>query len=73
MKTKHGLVKSTVIMDDDDEEKFTPFQRRVYDVVGKIARGTVRTYGSIAKELDTSARAVGQAMGRSPGPSETVP
>jgi methylated-DNA-[protein]-cysteine S-methyltransferase len=58
---------------DDDEEKFTPFQRRVYDVVGKIARGTVRTYGSIAKELDTSARAVGQAMGRSPGPSETVP
>ena len=58
---------------DDDEEKFTPFQRRVYDVVGKIARGTVRTYGSIAKELGTSARAIGQAMGRSPGPSETVP
>lgn len=54
-------------------EQLTPFQRRVYDVVGTIERGTVRSYGSIAKELGTSARAVGNAMGRSPGPSDTLP
>ena len=51
----------------------TPFQRRVYDVVGTIERGTVRSYGSIAKEFGTSARAVGNAMGRNPGPSDTLP
>ena len=56
-----------------DVDEFTPFQRRVYDVVGTIERGTVRTYGNIAKELGTSARAVGNAMGRSPGPSDTLP
>eukprot|EP00571_Detonula_confervacea_P001319 CAMPEP_0172320228 /NCGR_PEP_ID=MMETSP1058-20130122/40025_1 /TAXON_ID=83371 /ORGANISM="Detonula confervacea, Strain CCMP 353" /LENGTH=63 /DNA_ID=CAMNT_0013035451 /DNA_START=74 /DNA_END=265 /DNA_ORIENTATION=+ len=52
----------------------TPFQSRVYEVVGTIPKGSVRTYGSIAQELQTSPRAVGTAMGRNPyGPSDEVP
>ncbi|KAL7526318.1 hypothetical protein ACHAXR_001423 [Thalassiosira sp. AJA248-18] len=58
----------------DNEPALTPFQSRVYDVVGTIPKGSVRTYGSIAQELQTSARAVGTAMGRNPfGPSDRVP
>lgn len=33
-----------------------------------IPRGSTRTYGSIARELDTAAQAVGQACGRNPVP-----
>ncbi|KAL9188606.1 hypothetical protein ACHAXT_006984 [Thalassiosira profunda] len=51
--------------------ELTPFQTRVYNVVGTIPKGSVRTYGSIAKELGTCARAVGTAMGRNPyGPCD---
>lgn len=58
----------------DVEPHLTPFQRRVYDIVSTIPKGSVRTYGSIAEELQTSARAVGTAMGRNPyGPSDEVP
>mmetsp|Transcript_12301 Transcript_12301/g.24995 ORF Transcript_12301/g.24995 Transcript_12301/m.24995 type:complete len:81 (+) Transcript_12301:21-263(+) len=53
--------------------KVTPFQNRVYDVVSTIPKGSVRTYGSIAKELNTAARAVGGAMGKNPFPSDQVP
>ena len=57
-----------------DDASLTPFQTRVYNVVGTIPKGSVRTYGSIAKELQTSARAVGTAMGRNPyGPCDKVP
>jgi len=42
----------------------TAFQSRVYDVVRTIPKGSVRSYGSIATELNTSARAVGTAMGK---------
>jgi methylated-DNA-[protein]-cysteine S-methyltransferase len=60
--------------DDDDKPSLTTFQQQVYDVVTTIPKGSVRTYGSIAKELGTSARAVGTAMGRNPyGPCDTVP
>jgi methylated-DNA-[protein]-cysteine S-methyltransferase len=41
----------------------TPFQRRVWDAIAAIPRGTVRTYGDIAKQLHTAAQAVGQACG----------
>jgi len=59
---------------DGDEPSLTPFQTRVYDVVRTIPKGFVRSYGSIAQELQTSARAVGTAMGRNPfGPSDHVP
>lgn len=59
---------------DDAWASLTPFQRRVYAVVRTIPKGSVRSYGSIAEELKTSARAVGTAMGRNPyGPSDEVP
>ncbi len=46
----------------------TPFQRRVWAVLAAIPYGTTRTYGDIAAELGTSARAVGGACGRNPIP-----
>lgn len=58
----------------DDQPNLTPFQKQVYDVVSTIPKGLVRTYGSVAQELGTSARAVGTAMGRNPyGPCDKVP
>jgi methylated-DNA-[protein]-cysteine S-methyltransferase len=41
----------------------TGFQRRVWDMIGAIPRGSVRTYGQIAKLLESHPRAVGQACG----------
>lgn len=41
----------------------TPFQRRVWDAIAAIARGRTRTYGQLAGELGSAARAVGQACG----------
>lgn len=40
------------------------FQEQVLAVVKQIPRGKVTTYGSIAKKLKTSPRAVGQALKR---------
>ena len=59
---------------DEIMSSLTPFQRRVYSIVHTIPKGRVRSYGSIAKELQTSARAVGTAMGNNPlGPCDEVP
>ena len=59
---------------DEVMSTLTPFQRRVYNIVHNIPKGCVRSYGSIAKELETSARAVGTAMGNNPlGPCDEVP
>ena len=44
------------------------FQQRVWRVLSKIKPGHVRTYGDIATELHTSARAVGNACRRNPIP-----
>ena len=45
----------------------TPFQQRVYDETRKIPRGTVITYGELARRIGCkSARAVGQALRRNP-------
>ena len=41
----------------------TEFQRRVWRVMQRIPRGKTRTYGDVAKSLDSAARAVGQACG----------
>jgi methylated-DNA-[protein]-cysteine S-methyltransferase len=41
----------------------TEFQRRVWRVMQRIPRGRTRTYGDVAKSLDSAARAVGQACG----------
>ncbi|WP_342117257.1 methylated-DNA--[protein]-cysteine S-methyltransferase [Pseudoduganella sp. OTU4001] len=44
------------------------FQRRVWQTLRDIPRGQVRTYGELAKHLDSVARAVGQACRSNPFP-----
>ena len=44
----------------------TPFQRAVWALLRKIPAGETRTYGQLAKELGSSARAVGRANARNP-------
>jgi methylated-DNA-[protein]-cysteine S-methyltransferase len=39
------------------------FQRRVWDAISAIPRGSVRTYGQLAKLVGSAPRAVGQACG----------
>ncbi len=46
----------------------TDFQKRVWKVLARIAPGSVRTYGDIARELNTSPRAVGNACRSNPTP-----
>ncbi|HJV26341.1 MAG TPA: methylated-DNA--[protein]-cysteine S-methyltransferase [Aromatoleum sp.] len=49
-------------------ERGTAFQRRVWAAISAIPRGQQRRYGSIATELGSAARAVGQACGANPFP-----
>ena len=44
----------------------TPFQERVYSLCKKIPSGNVTTYGAIAQKLNSSPRAVGQALRSNP-------
>lgn len=44
------------------------FQRRVWNALRAIPAGGVRSYRDLARELDTSARAIGQANGANPIP-----
>jgi methylated-DNA-[protein]-cysteine S-methyltransferase len=46
----------------------TDFQKRVWLLLAKIKPGEIRTYGDIAKELDSSPRAVGNACRSNPVP-----
>lgn len=46
----------------------TPFQRRVWQAMGKIPAGQTRRYGELAQELGNSARAVGGACRANPIP-----
>ena len=46
----------------------TPFQRRVWDLIAAIPPGATRSYGALAAELRTSARAVGGACRANPCP-----
>ncbi|MFA5083631.1 MAG: methylated-DNA--[protein]-cysteine S-methyltransferase [Hydrogenophilaceae bacterium] len=46
----------------------TLFRQRVWQVLLAIPPGQTRTYGDIARELDSSPRAVGQAVGDNPIP-----
>jgi methylated-DNA-[protein]-cysteine S-methyltransferase len=41
----------------------TEFQRKVWAAISSIPRGTVRTYGYVAKHIGSAPRAVGQACG----------
>jgi methylated-DNA-[protein]-cysteine S-methyltransferase len=44
------------------------FQLRVYDAMQAIPYGRTRTYGELAAELGTAARAIGNACGANPLP-----
>jgi methylated-DNA-[protein]-cysteine S-methyltransferase len=46
----------------------TPFQRRVRAAMRAIPYGETRSYGDLARDLGSAARAVGQACGRNPLP-----
>jgi methylated-DNA-[protein]-cysteine S-methyltransferase len=46
----------------------TPHRRRVWQAIAAILAGQTRSYGDIAAELGSSARAVGQACGANPLP-----
>ena len=45
------------------QEAGSVFQRRVWDAIASIPRGTVKTYGQVAKHIGSAPRAVGQACG----------
>jgi methylated-DNA-[protein]-cysteine S-methyltransferase len=40
----------------------SPFQRRVYHLLNQIPPGRVTTYGALARALNTSPRAIGNAL-----------
>jgi methylated-DNA-[protein]-cysteine S-methyltransferase len=46
----------------------TPFQRRVWEEIGRIPPGATLTYGELAQRVGSSARAVGNACRRNPVP-----
>jgi methylated-DNA-[protein]-cysteine S-methyltransferase len=46
----------------------TEFRRRVWRKIAAIRTGETRSYGALAKELGSAARAVGQACGDNPFP-----
>lgn len=46
----------------------TAFQRRVWAALQSIPAGETRTYGALARELGTAARAIGQACRTNPCP-----
>ncbi len=44
----------------------TPFQKKLFTLIKKIPKGKVSTYKQVAKKLDSSPRAVGQALKKNP-------
>ncbi|MDQ2993350.1 MAG: methylated-DNA--[protein]-cysteine S-methyltransferase [Pseudomonadota bacterium] len=48
--------------------KGTPFQLRVWQALQQIPDGKTKTYGELAKDLQTSARAIGSACRTNPLP-----
>ena len=46
----------------------SPFRRRVWTAITRIPRGGTRTYGQLARDSGSVARAVGQACGDNPFP-----
>lgn len=46
----------------------TPFQQRVWSALGEIPVGEVVTYGELARQLGSGARAVGSACRNNPTP-----
>lgn len=50
------------------QRKVSEFQQRVMDALTKIPVGQTKTYGELAKQLHTSARAIGNACRLNPLP-----
>ncbi|AOY94041.1 cysteine methyltransferase [Cupriavidus sp. USMAA2-4] len=46
----------------------TGFRQRVWEAIRAVPRGATTTYGTIARQLDSMPRAVGQACGDNPLP-----
>lgn len=64
-----GELDNADILGELSFEGITPFERRVYEwLTKKVKRGSFITYGSLAKALNTSPRAIGGAMRRNPYP-----
>ncbi|ASJ07967.1 cysteine methyltransferase [Thermococcus siculi] len=64
-----GKVDNPDVLPELSFEGVTPFERRVYEWLTKnVKRGSVITYGSLAKAIGTSPRAIGGAMKRNPYP-----
>ncbi len=57
---KSGLIEADISLRPEG----TIFQKRVWQALKTIPSGTVKTYGDVARELQTSSRAVGQACRR---------
>ena len=51
-----------------DLSNLTDFQKRVLDKVRQIPHGMTVTYGMLARDLQTSPRAVGNALSKNPAP-----
>lgn len=49
-----------------DEASATSFQRKVWKLLDRIPSGTTTSYSDLAKQLDSSPRAVGRAVGSNP-------
>jgi len=64
-----GRVSNEVALESLSFRGLTPFERNVYEYLTKsVKRGSVITYGELARRLGTSARAIGGAMRRNPYP-----
>lgn len=60
--TTKSPAKPTSFFSAEEAAVLTPFQKRVFHLLHQIPAGRVTTYGSIARALRTSPRAVGNAL-----------
>jgi len=65
-KLKHYFLTATAISSVALLPRGTSFQKSVWNELCKIPLGETRTYGEIAKKLNSSARAVGNACRKNP-------
>ncbi|OAA74701.1 Winged helix-turn-helix transcription repressor DNA-binding protein [Akanthomyces lecanii RCEF 1005] len=61
-KTLSSSSSSSAILSTEEAAMLTPFQKRVFHLLQQIPAGRVTTYGSLARALRTSPRAVGNAL-----------
>lgn len=65
---EHYLRDPDIPFDLPLSEAGTAFQRRVWSAIAAIPCGQTLSYGGMARQLGSAARAVGQACGRNPYP-----